>query len=216
MSCPYCHTSVVVPEELRLATDATQRRTVVFDTFASNENGWLVGTHPSDDYFTQLSQSIADGRYRWEAFTRRASSLITAWLPVYSVSDFHLSAHCKHIRGSKSGSSCGVVFHVQDSRNCYWFHITDAQLFAVSVAKDGEWQQLVDWKPAETIKPYGLNQLEVIAVENHFTFLINGQLVSEIEDRHFTHGMAGVGIEGYTVGEETAFDFIEFTLRAKN
>ncbi|MBL8045408.1 MAG: hypothetical protein JNL09_02650 [Anaerolineales bacterium] len=215
MSCPFCHTSVVVPEDLRQTPEAAQWRTLVFDTFTSNENGWVVGTNPSDDYFTRLSQSIADGRYRWEALTRRASSLTTAWLSVYPVADFHLSVSCKHLRGSKSGSSCGVIFRVQDNRNCYWFHITDAQLFAISVAKDGEWQQLVDWKPSEAIKPYGLNQLDVIAVENHFTFFINGQLASEIEDHHFTRGMAGVGIEGYTVGDETAFDFIEFTLRAK-
>jgi hypothetical protein len=213
MSCPYCHASVVVPKELRQVSDAAAWSVLVFDSFAANENNWLAGDMPSK-YFAQLNQSIADGRYRWEAQASIVSSMTTAWLMGYPVSDFHLMVDCKHIRGSRAGSSWGVVFRIQDNRNCYWFRITDAQFFAVSVIQDGQWLNLVDWTKTDAIKPKGVNQVEVIGYGTHFTFLINGRVVSEAEDEHFRQGLVGLAIEAYTLGEEIAFDFLDLILRA--
>jgi hypothetical protein len=71
----------------------------------------------------------------------------------------------------------------------------------------------VDWKRSDRIKPYGVNQLEVLARGAHFTFTINGQIVSEVDNDHFSQGLAGLAIEGYTPGEKIIFDFIDVTLR---
>jgi hypothetical protein len=185
---------------------------LLFDSFTANENNWLVGDMPSD-YFVKLNQSIAEGRYRWEAQASLVSSLTTAWLRGYPVSDFHLAVDCKRIRGSRAGSSWGVVFRVQDNQNCYWFRMTDAQLFAISVVKESQLIQLVDWTKTDAIKPKGVNQVEVIAYGAHFTFLINGRVVSEVEDEHFHQGLVGLAIEAYTLGEEIAFDFLDMSLR---
>jgi hypothetical protein len=92
--------------------------------------------------------------------------------------------------------------------------MADGQLFAISVVEEGQWLNLVDWTRIGTIKPYGVNQLEVIARERHFIFLINGQMVSEVEDGHFSQGLVGLAIEGYTSGEKTIYDFMDITLRA--
>jgi hypothetical protein len=56
--------------------------------------------------------------------------------------------------------------------------------------------------------------VEVIARETHFIFLINGQMVSEVEDDHFRQGLVGLAIEGYTPGEKITFDFMDIILRA--
>ncbi len=213
VSCPYCRASVVVPEELRQVSKGAAQSTFVFDSFASNENNWLVGNH-ADKYFAKMNQTIADGRYRWEAQVSIASTITTSWLMGYPVSDFHLMVNCKHLKGSETGSSCGVVFRIQDNRNFYWFRITDSRQFAVSVDLDGKWQQLVDWTRTNTLKPYGFNRVEVKANETHFTFLINGQIVSEVDDDQFSQGLVGVAIEAYSPGEETTFDFMDFILRA--
>jgi hypothetical protein len=212
MSCPYCHASVVVPEELRHVSGTAAWSTLLFDSFTANEHNWLVGDLPSK-YFTKLNQSIADGRYRWDAQASIVSSMTTAWLMGYPVSDFHLVVNCKRIRGSRAGSSWGVVFRIRDNQNCYWFRITDAQFFAVSVIKAGQWLNLVDWTKTDTIKPKGVNQVEVIGYGAHYTFLINGQVVSEVEDDHFSQGLVGLGIEAYTLGEEITFDFLDLALR---
>jgi len=202
-----------VPEELRQVSGAATWSTLLFDAFTTNDNNWLVGNQPSQ-YFAKINQSIAEGRYRWEAQVSLPSSMYTAWLRGYPVSDFHLIANCKHIRGSRAGSSCGLIFRVQDNYNHYWFRITDNQFFACSVVKESEWLNLVEWTRTDAIKSNGVNQVEVIAHGTHFTFLINGRVVSEVEDEHFRKGFVGLAIEAYTPGEETTVDFLDFLLRA--
>ena len=212
ISCPHCHTSVIVPEELREDSDAEQWTTLLFENFSSNDNNWLAGNRTSE-YFTPLNQFIADGRYRWEAEVNRASSISTSWLGAYRLVDFHLSVNAKHILGTKAGSSWGLIFRVQDNRNYYYFHITDSQFFAVSVTNDGQWTKIVDWTRTDAVKPNGVNLLEVIARDTHFIFLINGQIVSEIDDNRYVKGAVGVAVEGYNSRENLIFDFLDFTLR---
>src|SRR5215207_113471 len=212
ISCPHCHTSVIVPEELRQEAEIARWTTVLYDNFISRDNNWLVRNETSE-YFAPLEQKIEDGRYRWQATVNRASSISTSWIGGYRVSDFHLSVNCKHIMGSKAGSSWGVILRIQDNHNYYWFRMTESLFFAVSVVRDREWLNLVEWTRTDTIKPNGVNQLEVIGNGAHLVFLINGQIVSELNDHHFSQGLAGLAIEGYTVGEKTTFDFLDFTLR---
>lgn len=69
------------------------------------------------------------------------------------------------------------------------------------------------WTRSEAIKPNGVNQLEVIAREAHLVFVINGQIVSEVDDVLYGQGLVGLAIEGYTQGEKIVFDFLDFTLR---
>ena len=64
-----------------------------------------------------------------------------------------------------------------------------------------------------TVKPNGVNQLEVIARDAHFSFTINGQVVSEVDDGQFTRGLVGLAMEGYAIGEKITYDFIDVTLR---
>jgi len=213
ISCPYCRASVVVPKELRQVSGAGAWSTLLFDSFTANDNNWLVGNQ-TGEHFAKLNQAIADGRYRWEAQVSIAFSITTAWLMSYHVSDFHLMVNSKHIRGSRAGSGCGVVFRIQDNHNYYWFRITDNQFFAVSVIKDSQWLNVVDWTKTDTIKPNGVNQVEVLAHATHFTFLINGRIVREVDDDHFRQGLTGLAIEAYTPGEEITFDFLDIILRA--
>ena len=92
--------------------------------------------------------------------------------------------------------------------------MTDSKFFAISVAKEGQWRDIVKWTRTEAIKPNGVNQLEVVAHQTHFVLLINGQIVGEVDDDRFGQGLVGLAIEGYTQGEKIVFDFLDFTLRA--
>jgi hypothetical protein len=204
---------VIVPEELRQESDAAQWTTLLFEAFMSNDNSWSVGSQTSE-YFDPVNREVADGRYRWEAKVSRANSISKAWLGDYQVADFHLIANSKHILGTRANSAWGLIFRVQDNQNYYWFRMTDTKFFAVSVAEDGQWRDVVDWTRTEAIKPNGVNQLEVIAQGDRFIFLINGQIVSEVDDDRFRRGMVGLAIEGYMQGEKIVFDFLDFTLRA--
>lgn len=210
--CPHCHTSVIVPEELRTDSSA-QWRTLLFDSFTSNDdNYWLVGSQ-SSEYFDPVSRVITDGRYRWEANVSRANSISKVWLGDFRVADFHLLANTKHILGTRANSGWGVIFGVQDNQNYYWFRMTDSKYFAVSVLEANQWRDLIAWTRTETIKPNGVNLLEVLARETHFVFLINGQVVGEADDDRYQKGLVGLAVEGYTQGEKIVFDFLDFTLR---
>ena len=214
ISCPHCLTSVIVPAELRQDSSAAAWSTLLFDNFTSNDdNHWLVGSQ-SSEYFDPVNRVIADGRYRWEATVNRANSISKVWLGDYHVSDFHLIVNSKHILGTRANSAWGVVFRLQDNHNYYWFRVTDSKFFGVSVAEDGQWRDLVAWRRSETIKPNGVNQLEVIARDAHFVFVVNGQIVSEVDDEGFGQGLVGLAIEGYTAGEKITFDFLDLSLRA--
>ena len=211
--CPHCHTSVIVPKELREDIEAGQWKTLLYENFTSNDdNYWLVGSQTSE-YFDPVSRVIADGRYHWEAKVNRANSISKVWLSDFRVLDFHLIANCKHILGTRANSGWGVIFGIQDNQNYYWFRMTDSKFFAVSVAENSQWRDIVAWTRTETIKPNGVNQLEVLASESHFVFLINGEIVSEANDDHYRQGMVGLAMEGYTQGEKIVFDFLDFTLR---
>ena len=213
ISCPHCLTSVIVPEDLRQESAAPHWTTLLYDNFTSNEdNYWLVGSSTSE-YFDPVNRAIADGRYHWEATVRKANSISKVWLGDYRVSDFHVTVNSKHIVGTRANSAWGVVFRLQDNQNYHWFRMTDSKFFSVSVSKDSQWTDIVDWTRTETIKPNGVNQLEVIARAGHFVFLINGQIVSESHGDGAGQGLIGLAVEGYTAGERIVFDFLDFTLR---
>lgn len=213
ISCPYCHTSVIVPEELRQVAETMPWSTLLFDNFTSNDNNWAIGDR-NTDHFTKLSRNITEGRYRWQAVANTTSSIATIWLKDYQLTDFHLLVNSKHIGGSRAGSCCGVVFRLQDEHNYYWFHITDSQFFRVSLKKDRQWLHVVDRTRTNAIKPNGVNQVEVVARGSHFLFLINGQLACEVEDNRLSQGAPGLAVEGYRPGEEIVYDFMDITLRA--
>jgi DNA-directed RNA polymerase subunit RPC12/RpoP len=212
INCPHCNSSVIVPEELRQVPDKGEWITVLYDSFTTDDNNWLVGSQQSE-YFDPLNRKIVDGHYRWEMETDRVNSISPSWLTGYQVSDFHLTVNGKQIVGSKSGSGWGLIFRIQDNQNYYSFRMTESQSFAVSVQKEGQWTNLVDWTKTGAIKPNGVNQLEVLARGTHFIFTINGQVVSELDDDHFSQGLAGLAIEGYILGEKIVFDFIDVTLQ---
>ena len=212
--CPHCHTSAIVPEDLRQGASVSQWTTLLFDNFTSNDdNYWLVGSQ-SSEHFDPVNRVIADGRYRWEAKVNRANSISKVWLGDFQVSDFHLAVNSKHILGTRANSAWGMIFRLQDNYNYYWFRMTDSKFFGISLVEDGQWRDVVPWTRHEVIKPNGVNQLEVVGRESHFSFLVNGQIVSEADDEQFGRGLVGLAIEGYTQGEKIVFDFLDFTLRA--
>lgn len=212
VSCPYCHTTVIVPETLRQSAEPVARTTTVLETFANNDNGWQLGVEKSR-FFTSLERAVREGRYRWDAQRGPDSSTTTAFLPAYHVADFDVQVNAKHIVGSKTGSSWGVVFRGQDYLNYYVCRVTDNQLFTLACVEQGKWRVLVDWTSARAIKPYGVNQLGVLGRGAHFVCSINGEVAAEVDDDRFGRGYVGLALETYIPGERTIVDFLDVELR---
>ena len=88
--CPHCHTTVVVPEELRQDSQAEQWTTLVFDHFASNDNNWLIG-NKSDEYFAPLDQVGCHNKPGLQSVHRLAEGLSGRGFPP----DCQWQAHCR-------------------------------------------------------------------------------------------------------------------------
>lgn len=213
LTCPYCSSSVAVPETLRRIAGIEAWATLAYDAFQTNGHGWRVGEQ-ENDRFAPLTRSIDDGRYRWEATVRVRNSYCPIWLQGYPVGDFHLRASIKHVRGTPAGSSYGVMFRVKDNETFFSFRIIDTHFFTLTEHRGGACHTVVDWQRTNLIRPYGANHVEVIAQGEHLSLLLNGQVLHECDMPQEAPALVGLILEGYTVGEAIAYDFLDVTLRA--
>lgn len=204
---------MAVPEAFRRVADISNWHTVLHDSFATNANDWRVGVERSE-FFEPLTQAFVDGCYRWDAQRGPRLSTTTAWARDSLVADFHCSVRCRHTAGGRTASSWGVAFRVQDLLNYFVFRMADSQYFAVAAVEAGRWRSIADWTRAGSIQSGAVNQLSVLALDNHFDLSINGRRAFEFDDeRAKNSGHVGLAIEMYGAGEKTTFDFLEFDLR---
>ena len=213
VKCPYCQTLVAVPEAFRKGVDVAKWSMAAHDYFAANAYQWRAGVETSE-FFNPLTQAFVDGCYRWDARRGPRLSTTIACMANSVVSDFHCSVSCRHTVGSNAGSSWGMVFRVQNVESYFVFRMADSQHFAVAAVEAGRWRSLADWTRSGLIKPGAVNQLSVLALDNHFDLSINGQRVYELDDeRGRNSGYVGLAIEMYAAGEHAVYDFQEIALR---
>ncbi|MBI9045077.1 MAG: CHAT domain-containing protein [Anaerolineaceae bacterium] len=185
---------------------------VLVDSFDTNKNNWFTG---QEDY--QNSEGlfqISNGKYEWQL---KAIQDYAGYFQVASsapLTDFYLSVETKQVSGAEV-SDAGVLFRIDSDWNYYRFDIcAQCQSFAVWMHKDGEWEDLIEWKTSSQIKPFGVNQIEVLGEGSHFIFSINGQVVDEIDDLRIPTGIIGLGGSVFGEGKSVIFEFDNFELRA--
>jgi hypothetical protein len=213
LTCPYCGTSVIVPDSLRQTDQISHWSTRLYENFRTQDNGWVTDELGKDDFFVYLRRSIKESRYRWEAQSNTTSSSIESWLISDKAADFHVMANVKYVSGSRDGASYGLVFRLQDGKNYNLFKLANNQYFQFCRFVDGAYTPVVGWTQSDLIKPYGVNQLEVIGRGSHFSMLINGQGVCEADDSTFERGMFGLSLTTYNLNDPLVVDFLDFTLR---
>jgi hypothetical protein len=124
------------------------------------------------------------------------------------LSDFHLTVEASQVSGPDD-NGYGVLTRMQDSDNFYLFSISGDGFYMVSKFVDGQ-QQLLgpNWTPSQAIQQgQATNTLEVICQGNTLTFLVNGQLLSEVNDNELSKGDIGLYAGTfYETGVEIHFD----------
>jgi hypothetical protein len=122
--------------------------------------------------------------------------------------DFHLTVEASQVAGPDD-NEYGVLTRMQDSDNFYRFSISGDGYYMVSKYVDGQ-QQLLgsNWTPSQAIhQGQATNTLEVICQGSTLTFLVNGQLLADVEDSQFSRGDVGLYAGTfYEVGVEIQFD----------
>lgn len=127
--------------------------------------------------------------------------------------DFHLTVEAAQVAGPDD-NEYGVLVRMQDPRNFYAFSVSGDGYFLVSRFRDGVRQPLgADWTPSDAIHPgVATNLLEVTAQGNRLTFTVNGRLLAQVEDDHFSHGDIGLYAGSfYEGGVEVHFDNLRIT-----
>jgi hypothetical protein len=182
---------------------------LALDPLNSNENHWFIGD--TDGEFAAGRQEIVDGKYRWNVQTHKDTSWHT-WLELEPVSDLYLSVEAKQTGGPTTAWR-GVIFR-KNGNDLYLFFISyDAQQFGVFLNYKGESIALIGPTKTSAIKHGESNRLAVSAQGSHFVFLINDQIVGEVDDSRLSSGLVGLLIQ-LDAQNEAVIEFDNFELRA--
>ena len=122
--------------------------------------------------------------------------------------DFHLTVEASQVSGPDD-NGYGVLVRMQDSDNFYRFSVSGDGFYMVSKFVDGQQHFLgPNWTPSQAIRQgQATNTLEVICQGSALTFIVNDQLLAEVEDSQFSHGDVGLYAGTfYETGVEVQFD----------
>jgi CHAT domain-containing protein/Tfp pilus assembly protein PilF len=198
------------PTQMVSIESADQWPLLLYESFDDNRNDWPVGDF--DDRYATGSWEIAEGEYRWDVTARRdVAKRVTP--NVGAVSDFFLTVEARRNWGPEN-ASYDVIFQDENGEDLYAFGISDIGVFSFFLLYKNQWQPLIDWTSTDAIRPGATNQITIIALGSHFTLMINGELVGEVEDDHLERGHVGLAIELYDQSDHAGFTFDNFELRA--
>jgi hypothetical protein len=188
--------------------DASRWTQAIFDPFDWNKYNWYIGS--SSGTCMNVDIKLLNGRYAGSA--NAMGSCIWYSSPNYqAVEDFYLAVDCQQISGAED-AACGVILRHLDDKNFYYFSISTDQSAKMKAMLDSGWATLVNEK-SQSIQPWMVNRISVIAQGSHFLFLVNDQYVAEIDDENIARGKVGLMIGLNHIDDTAAFELDNFELR---
>jgi hypothetical protein len=94
------------------------------------------------------------------------------------------------------------------------FLVSDAGYFTVVAVEDGQSQVLVESKHSASIRSGEMNRLTAMAEGSHYLFLVNDEVVAELEYGGLGSGASAVAMMLLGSGRSAVFEFDNFELRA--
>lgn len=183
---------------------------ILSDWTAGNSNKW-----PTGEFSVQGatgSREVVGTKYRW--LTTSASDVTVVAAPVMGpLVDFDVSVDTLQLSDSEK-SKYGLMFRHTDPGDEYLFMISGWGAYSISYNHDGDYQVLRFPTSSSAIKLGEVNRLRVIGAGSHFIFMINGEIVDEIDDETLSQGTVGVTAEGYDEeNPDASYEFSNFVLR---
>jgi len=183
------------------------------DTFDSNENDWRVGMEESE--YWQGEIQISSGVYSWDVESVKKGFVAWADSPMGSQSgnyDTYVDVKFEETMGNACG---GIVFNMSSSgwrSGGYAFYICRSGSYSVYFHYGSDWDELSS-NYSVYISPADWNRLEILARESHFVFLINNQVVFEMDDDRRKWGILALFIDVDEAGTKILFDNFGFQSR---
>jgi hypothetical protein len=194
-----------------LLESARQMPLMIYDSFDEDLGLWETGETIDD--LGKGWWKITNGRYEWGM---EAVEGLVWWISpdMEPVGDFYVSTMAQKLSGS-SASLYGLAFRIFDIKHYYVLQINEQQRYSV-YAYDYEngWIELIPWSNCAVIDPDQPNQLEIIGIGSLFMFYINGQFINQVSDDLFASGTVGLLTGLDNPGEQGAWAFDDFELRA--
>jgi hypothetical protein len=201
-------TAVVVQST---ATQAAGWKTIFFDTFDTNSQGWFTGA--IDNAYAKMDFQIQDGKYHWDA-TAHKGFIQRMPIDTRSLSDFLISVDAGQISGSDR-ASCGLIFRQDTNGNYYYFAINNsAQQYWFEKWADGQWSTIIDATYTSAIAKGKPSRIAVLAEGAQFMFFINDQFVAQANDATIQKGITGLAIAIDQADLQGSFEFDNLVLRA--
>jgi hypothetical protein len=174
------------------------------DDFSSSGTGWVV----ESDSTAEVGPEAGTMR----VFVRAPNRL--AWVhSEQAFSDFHLAVDARQVAGPDD-NEYGVLVRMRDASHFYRFSISGDGYYMVSKYSDDEWIPLSgDWAETEAInRGMAENRIEVVCEGKRMRFMVNGELLAEVEDG--SYGQGSIGLYAGTFFEpdvEIRFDDLDVT-----
>lgn len=179
-----------------LALPTEQPEHTFVDNFDDNDEDWLTET--TNDEYMRGSIAIRGGLYVWEM--REVKQPFVYWSNfnrVKQIEDFDMYVDTK-IAGEAPGDACsGFVFRTASldwEKGAYTFSVCSDAYFSVDYYEKGNWDP-IDWGEADAFKPNDWNRLEIRARADHFTFLVNDEVILETTDDRLAKGGLALLVE---------------------
>lgn len=149
------------------------------DDFSNPQSGWQT-----------LNDLSADVKYDSGALRITVKQEnVTQWSAAGKLfKDGVIEVDAKPIAGP-TDNGFGILFRMKDRKNYYHFEISSDGYWKAGWVVDGAWKDWADWQPHPAIKTNGeSNRLKVVMKGEKFTFFINDQEITTIEDKQFAQG----------------------------
>jgi len=172
-------------------TEQTQYKYI--DPFNDNSQNWA--TELVDDEYMKGSLAINGGIYVWDV--QEIKQTFVYWSHFHRGSKFaNFDVYVdSRVASGEPGNVCnGFVFRTASfdwEQGAYVFSVCNDSYFYVNYYKQEKWETIADWQYSSAFRPDDWNRLEINARGDHFTFIINGEVVNEVtDDRLSTGGLA--------------------------
>jgi hypothetical protein len=197
-----------VPETLRAYQNTKNWKLAIIDSFTENNQGWQTGEFEEKLVLGNLR--IGDNRYAWHWKAKKDYAVVSTTLPGRIFSDFALRLDFR-IGGTGLSPDCGVTFREVDSNNYYGFTVDSERYCNIYALQNGRRTTFFE-DDITCLVPDSFRVITVIAERNHFTFYVNDQFISEIDDNRFGQGSIGLITSLDFAGDEAMVEFYRFEL----
>ncbi len=171
---------------------------MVDEGFDDNENNWDTGPYENDN--VTLSRTIEDGKYTWDV---ESNAIWEFWAFAEEgevVEDFVATVEIKHLEGH-SLEGFGLILRAYEDE-FYVLRFDDQGHAGFFICSPDKCTALME-RTTTAIKPGDVNEITVQAQGSRFTFYINGQQISSIEDDRLPRGYVGIMMSTSGMPEST-------------